>query len=254
MNSIENSFERFDDRVENYVKYRPGYPEAVFDLLEKEFNLSVGNTVADLGTGTGISAKPFLERGFKVYGIEPNEAMRSAATRYLHGFEDFYAVEGTSQETGLATDSVELVTAFQAFHWFNDERAVREIKRIVKDGGGFALVWNERQLDSNAFLREYEAFLERFGNDYALVRHDNLDTAQFENSFGTPIKHTSFPNSQICDFEQLKGRMCSSSYMPNSDSANFEMLINALGELFAKHQTNNRVELIYDTNIYYGIL
>src|SRR5258708_34875832 len=149
-----NTVERFSNRVQNYVKSRPGYPPEVLDLFKNELGLTAGSVIADIGSGTGISSRMFLENDNIVYGVEPNDAMRAAADRYLAGFHGFRSIKGTAENTGLPDDSVDFVIAAHAFHWFNQREAHREFARILKSSGYLALIWNERQLGTTPFLRE----------------------------------------------------------------------------------------------------
>ena len=107
---------RFSSRVENYIKYRPGYPPAVFRLLESECGLTADSVVADVGSGTGLLSELFLGNGYRVYGIEPNREMREAGERLLSSYTNFKSVGGRAEETTLDDGSVDFVTAGQAFH------------------------------------------------------------------------------------------------------------------------------------------
>src|ERR1041385_6863394 len=147
-----NSTERFSDRVENYVKYRPHYPREILTALEQLAGLTPTCALADIGSGTGISAELFLEYGNAVYGIEPNNAMRKAGEAYLSRFPKFKSIDGTAETTMLSDASVDLIIAGQAFHWFDVERSRTEFKRILKPGGWAALFWNDRQTDTTPFL------------------------------------------------------------------------------------------------------
>ncbi len=122
INFMSDTVERFSNRVENYVKYRPGYPREVLDLFRDEMNLTENSVIADIGSGTGISAKLFLENGNEVFGVEPNAAMRGAAEEFLREFPKFKSVDGTAENTNLPDNSVDLVVAAQAFHWFDKDK------------------------------------------------------------------------------------------------------------------------------------
>lgn len=246
--------ERFSNRVENYVKYRPSYPAEVLRLFLDEMNLRPDSVVADVGSGTGISAKIFLENGNDVFGIEPNEGMRSAAEEFLSAFANFHSLNGTAENTGLPDDSVDLVIAAQAFHWFNHEKTRFEFKRILKNGGFAALIWNERQLNTTPFLREYEQFLLKFANDYTKVRHENIDEEKLFDFFGRDFLRATFENGQILDFDGLKGRVLSSSYMPAETDQGYLTMITELRALFAKHAESGKIEISYDTNVLYAQL
>jgi SAM-dependent methyltransferase len=243
--------ERFSNRVANYVRYRPGYPAEMMEFFRDRLGLGAGSVVADIGSGTGLSTRPFLEAGCKVYGVEPNAAMREAAEEFLSGYPEFVSVDGTSSDTTLPDSSVDFVIAAQAFHWFEPEPTRREFKRILKPGGHVALIWNERQLDTTEFLKEYERLLLKYGRDYDKVRHEQIDEAVLSRFFGAEFGRATFPNSQVFDFEGLRGRVLSSSYMPDeSDEASGPMLKELKG-LFAKHAENGRITVFYDTNIFY---
>lgn len=248
---MTDSTTRFSNRVENYVKYRPGYPKEILQLFRDEMELTGSSVVADIGSGTGISARLFLENGNTVYGVEPNAAMRAAAEEYLKDFPAFRSIYGTSDATGLDDGSVDLVIAAQAFHWFEPESSRAEFRRILRKDGYIALIWNERQLDTTAFLREYEQFLLKFASDYTKVRHENTDEKELRKFFQGDFRTATFENSQIFDFEGLKGRVLSSSYMPSEDDPGFGAMVAELQRLFAKHEESGKIKVLYDTNIHY---
>ena len=77
---MSNSTKRFSNRVEDYIKYRPGYPQEVIGLLSRECGLEPGSIIADVGSGTGILSELFLRHGNTVYGIEPNDELIGAET------------------------------------------------------------------------------------------------------------------------------------------------------------------------------
>lgn len=246
-----NSVERFSDRVENYVKYRPDYPPEVLELFEAEMGLTEESLVADVGAGTGISSRLFLENGNTVYGVEPNANMRDAAERYLARFEKFHSVDGTAERTGLPDGSVDIVTAAQAFHWFQPAAARAELRRILKPGGHVALIWNERQLEADDFHREYEGMLLKFAEDYTQVRHDNINDLSLGEFFGQPFERAMFPNAQVLDLEGLKGRAASSSYLPSPGDERYAEMEKEVEGLFAKHAENGRITVFYDTKVFY---
>src|SRR5437868_5043297 len=145
---------RFSNRVQDYAKYRPGYPREMFELLKDECALFRHTYIADIGSGTGILARYFLEEGNIVLGIEPNAEMRAYAERDLAGFKKFSSVDGTAEVTTLPNTCVDMVTAAQAAHWFDFPKARAEFVRILKPGGWVVLAWNERELDTTLFLRD----------------------------------------------------------------------------------------------------
>ncbi len=248
---MTDTVERFSNRVTNYVKYRPGYPKEILDLFRDEMGLTESSVIADVGSGTGISARIFLENGNAVFGVEPNAAMRAAAEEFLRGFPKFESLHGTAENTNLPDNSVDFVIAAQAFHWFDREKTPAEFRRIAREGGFVALIWNERRLDTNDFLRDYEEVLKKYGTDYAQVRHDNLDKKIFEESFGAEFASKTFRNVQALDFEGMKGRILSSSYMPSETDARFAPLAEELQRLFEKYAESGKIQILYSTNIFY---
>ncbi len=249
---MTDTVERFSNRVENYVKYRPDYPREIVAYLEANCGLTRESVVADVGCGTGISCRMFLENGNRVFGVEPNAAMRAAAVRQLAEFPWFIAIDGTSEATTLDNASVDLVVAAQAFHWFDPDWTRPEFRRILRPGGYIVLIWNERQLDATPFLVEYEAFLLRYANDYGNVRHENIADAELRGFFQQDYGSAIFQNEQVFDFDGIKGRMLSSSYMPSETADVFPAMIAELEALFAKHAENGKIKVSYDTRVYFS--
>ena len=249
---MSDSVERFSNRVADYVKYRPDYPQEIVPFLTMTCDLTPDKVIADIGCGTGISSRMFLENGNAVFGVEPNEAMRTAAVEYLKAFPNFTSVDGTAEATRLEDASADIVVAAQAFHWFDTAATKAEFKRILTPGGFVVLIWNERQLGTTPFLVEYEALLARYSTDYAVVRHDRYSEDVVRGLFGDAVGAASFQNKQILDRAGLKGRMLSASYVPAAGQAGYDEMLTGLEGLFAKHARNDRIEILYDTNLYYS--
>jgi SAM-dependent methyltransferase len=249
-----NPTQRFSSRVDNYVRYRPGYPAAVIDLLKKECGLTPSTMVADIASGTGIFTRMLLENGNRVFGVEPNAEMRKAGEEFLAAYEGFTSLEGTAEATTLPDDSVDLVTAAQAAHWFDLREARREFVRILKPGGWTVLLWNERRTDSTPFLRDYEQLLLRHGTDYQNVRHERT-TGEIETFFSpSPFQVRSFDYQQQFDYTALEGRLLSSSYTPLADDVAYRPMLQELRKIFDSHQVGGRVAFGYDSQVFYGRL
>lgn len=252
---MKNPTSRFSNRVENYIKYRPSYPPDVLNLLKNECGLTGERGIADIGSGTGILSRLLLEKGNRVFGVEPNAEMREAAEQSLGGNPLFTSVAARAEETGLATASVDLIVAAQAFHWFDAEKSRAEFLRIMKPGGWVALIWNERWVDATPFLRAYEEVLHRHAIDYESVDHRNVGDEAI-GAFFRPagFRFAAFRNIQNFDNNGLKGRCLSSSYTPPEGSPECEALISELREIFNQHQENGIVSFEYRTNVYFGQL
>ncbi len=248
-----DSTARFSDRVGDYVRYRPDYPLAIIDWLQQEQGVNLSWQVADIGAGTGISSKMFLDAGFRVTAVEPNAPMRAAAEQWLGGHDGFDAVDGVADATTLADASVDLVTVAQAFHWFDEDAARREFARILRPQGLVAIWWNSRRLVGTPFLEGYEALLQRYGTDYNRVAERYADDAHMQHWFGDGLRGAaSFAHSQQLDFDALRGRLMSSSYAPREGHPQHAPMVQALRELFDFCAEHGTVSFDYDTRIFAG--
>jgi len=247
--------QRFSSRVADYVRYRPGYPVALLDVLRKHCSLTSEHVIADIGSGTGLLSKVFLENGNPVIGVEPNAEMRAAGDEFLADYRTFSSVNGSSETTSLADASVDFITAAQAFHWFEPNATRREFARILKPGGWVVVLWNDRRIGETSFGRAYEDLLVRYGTDYMKVKDAYPEMGDMENFFGAGnFQRAELPNFQEFDSEGLAGRLRSSSYAPREGAANYEAMMDALRKLFAANQKFGRVRMDYTTEIYFGRL
>jgi len=246
---------RFTSRVLNYVLYRPSYPSEAIDLLESRCGLRPGSKVADVGSGTGILTKLLLDRGTMTFAVEPNDEMRSAAEAELSDREGFRSTAAKAEATTLPDHSIDLVTAGQAFHWFERISFRSECERILRPGGFVALIWNDRLTDATTFLREYERILKEFSLDYSQVDHKNVG-ADIISEFFSPASYElkEFANSQVLDWEGFFGRVMSSSYVPLPDHPRFSDMEAQLREVFEKNESKGTIELLYRTQVYFGQL
>jgi SAM-dependent methyltransferase len=249
---VKNSTQRFSSRVENYVRYRPGYPFEVLQLMKKECGLTAESVIADVASGTGIFTRMLLENGNPVLGVEPNPEMRATGKKMLAGFPRFTSVAGTAEATTLADNSVDIITAAQAAHWFDRNKARREFVRILKAGGWTVLLWNERRTDTTQFLRDYERLLLSYGTDYQDVRHERT-TAEIADFFApSKCRETVFEMRQEFDYAALEGRLLSSSYTPQPGDPKYQPMLRELHRVFDMNQVGGRVAFDYDTRVYYG--
>jgi SAM-dependent methyltransferase len=246
---------RFSDRVEAYVRFRPTYPKRVLELLEEETGLTTASVIADVGSGTGILSRLFLDNGNTVFAIEPNPDMRGAAEVALSCYPLFYSISARAEATTLPSHSVDYVVAGQAFHWFDIEISAREFARILRLPGWVVLLWNRRRSDSSPFLRSYEALLQKYGTDYYQIQHRNLDHHALRTFFAKGVfeLHRVY-NEQRLNLEGLQGRLLSSSYVPTAEHPQFLAMIDDLETLFRRHEDQDQVVFEYDTEIYFGHL
>jgi len=245
---------RFSDRVEDYVRYRPGYPPEVLDLLRAECGLRPSHVVADIASGTGMFTRLLLENGNSVFAVEPNAEMREMGIRLLEPYNRLVSIAGTAEETTLGSASVDFVTAAQAAHWFDLPRARAEFARILRPEGWCVLIWNERRAETTPFLRDYEQLLLTYGTDYKEVRHERT-TAIIHEFFAPALADERvFDLRQQFDYQGLAGRLLSSSYAPLEGHPSHAPMMRELQRIFRAHATDNVVEFEYNTRLYYGHL
>lgn len=248
-----SSTTRFTDRVADYVRYRPDYPPALLAWLAGQ-GMAQAAKVADIGAGTGISSKLFLDAGHEVVAVEPNAAMREAAITWLGTNPRFSAVDGSAEATTLADAAVDLVSAAQAFHWFDQQAVKPEWRRILRPGGLVAVFWNSRRLTGTPFLEGYERLLLEYGLDYSSVSERYGDDEHMRRWFGAGLRAMAyFPHTQRLDFAALRGRLLSSSYAPRAGQAGHAPMLDALARLFDETAIDGHVDFDYDTRVFAGV-
>lgn len=246
---MKRATERFSDKVRDYIKYRPGYPAEIFDYLQLHAKLGNGATIVDIGSGTGIFTKLLLDRGYRVYGVEPNTEMREAAEELLDHYEGFVSVNGSGEDTTLKSNIADLVVSATAFHWIDPGKAKIEFSRILKPKCKVALIWNIRKADVDEFSVEYEKFWQSY------ERSDKRDVTEPElNSFFEGKFETgSFEHKQEFDLEGLIGRSQSSSFSPKEGTTESDEFKERLGQLFKRWKNeHNKVNVHYTSKVYLG--
>jgi SAM-dependent methyltransferase len=245
------STKRFSSRVSDYVKYRPGYPRELVPYLTEHHGLTKDAVVADLGSGTGLLAKPFLDSGNRVLGVEPNDEMRQAGEVFLAGYPRFTSIAGAAEATTLPDASVDWITAGQAFHWFDVPRTRLECQRILRPGGLVLLIWNLADTEGSPALRAYEAIAEEFGTEFAKVRK-GWEAGEVSEFFTGGYATHALHHEQIFDLAGLRGRLLSSSYIPHPGDPRYVPMIQRLEEVFHRHAENGVFRFPYKTKLYLG--
>jgi ubiquinone/menaquinone biosynthesis C-methylase UbiE len=244
--------QRFSSRVENYVRFRPTYPNEITGILRQECGLTREAVVADIASGTGIFTRLLLENGNRVFGVEPNQKMRQAGDKYLADYPRFTSISGTAENTTLTDHSIDLITSAQAAHWFDREKAIAEFRRISKPEAFLVLIWNDRNVNAAEFDRDYEELLLKYGTDYAEVRRCDKSSEEFFGSID--CQKRVLRNFQDQDYAALEGRLLSSSYSPQPGHSSHLSMLSELRRIFDKHQKSGLVRMEYNTKIYFGRL
>ncbi len=246
---MESSTTRFSNRVDNYARYRPSYPADAVTFIQSRFSLTADSVVADIGAGTGLFTQLLLDAGLQVTAVEPNDAMRAEADRLLSGYPGYSSVAGSAEQTGIEDHSVDLVTAAQAFHWFDPVPTRNEFSRILKSGAGICLIWNKRDA-SSGFLQQYESLLSEMLPEYNQVKHTRFSDDDLVATLGRELDRETFNYQQSFNLDGLKGRVMSSSYCPVAGEPGFAPFMQKLEALFNAHQHNGQIVFSYLTQVY----
>jgi SAM-dependent methyltransferase len=247
---VPGSATRFDGLAAVYSAYRPTYPPAVVEFVEKELSVLPSARIIDVGSGTGISAELFLKAGYAVTCVEPGADMFARATANLSHYPLARFVQSRAESTGLPDADADLVLAGHSFHWFDVAACRREFARILKPGGWVALLWNSRD-ERDAFTREYYERIEPFASE-----HPHLDPAANESRarslFGNDYRVQRFPNPARWSLSELLGFVFSASYLPKRETAEGGVLIAEVEQLFARYATGGKISFAFVSEIYYG--
>lgn len=251
---MADSTKLFSNRVAEYIKARPGYPSAIIDLLATECGMIPDWNIADLGSGTGNLTRLFLENGNTVYGVEPNLEMREAAERTFEACKAFRSVDGRSEATTLESGSIDLVSAGQAFHWFDPIPTQVECRRILQPEGWCALVWNVRRHDASRFMEQYEQILTKQIPTYGSGKGRTHGAENIEVFFGHLPAKATFSHSVDHTWDSLSNLVLSTSYAPKEGQPGHEELMAAFRDCFEREESNGKVQVAYDTEVFYGRL
>jgi ubiquinone/menaquinone biosynthesis C-methylase UbiE len=225
----------------------------LFEWLRETIGFAPSWRVADVGSGTGIFSRLLLEHGNHVHGVEPNDGMRAEAEASLGSHANFVSVVGTAEATTLSDHAFDLVTAAQAFHWFEPVPTRREFQRILSPGGWALIVFNSRHIHASAFMQAYDALLRERAVDYVHVDHRLVDPARLRTFLGD-YREWRANFSVFHDRDGTAGLSASSSYAPAPGHPDHDGFYAALRALFDAHQKNGTVEFLYETEAYVGRL
>lgn len=242
----------FLGKATDYTKYRPGYPIELFELLKQKYDLNENTTIVELGAGTGKFSKKISNYVKKVYAVEPNEDMLKEGTECCRDANVEYVL-GSAEKTNLEDHCADIVFAVQSFHWFNKETAKIEVKRILKDNGLFAIVWNDWEDENNEFSHVYFKYVSDWktkitGKKY---QHQNLDERR--KFFANQTYETlSVIHSRQYTIDDLLGLTKSLSYAPKENEEYYEEFINGVKGIFDKYSENGYVTFDFHAEVFIG--
>ncbi|MBE9140822.1 class I SAM-dependent methyltransferase [Nodosilinea sp. LEGE 07088] len=256
--SVPDPLQYFSGRSEDYEKYRPVHPTTAIDTLLADLKPPTQLVAVDVGAGTGIGARLLADRGVEVLAIEPNADMRSAAT--AHPGVEFRA--GTAEAVLLKNASVDLVTSFQAFHWFEFKKSLQEFRRVFKPGGRLALVWSLWD-QSDAVSKEYNRLIMEASRDKERQSPPRRSMASAIKSFRYQLfwqdlyipyfngfRRCDFRFNQSLDVVGLVGLAHSQGVTPAQRPA-LDQLISELSNFYHLFcDIEGQVQLAYQTRLY----
>jgi SAM-dependent methyltransferase len=226
-----------------YERARPGYPPEAMAWITERLDLREGRTVLDLGAGTGKLTRALLTTGARVIAVEPGDEMRAQLEQAAPRAE---ALRGAAEEIPLPDDSVDAITVGQAFHWFRHDEAIPELHRVLRPGGGVALVWNSRDPD-NPLQKEISELIAPF------VPPGRPDAEEWsrplrESELFGPLEEQNFSFVQELDPDTLAERIASVSFVAAAPPAARRELDTSLRQVAGR--LGGRVAFPYVTAAY----
>jgi SAM-dependent methyltransferase len=241
--------EGFTKGTDAYERARPSYPPEVVSFVVRELGIGPASTVVDLAAGTGKLTRLLVPTGARIIAVEPVAAMRVKLTEVVPGVE---VRDGTAEALPLADASVDSVTVAQAFHWFRPGEALGEIRRVLKPGGGLALLWNSRDASVPWVARLNEAIRWNKGQ---VPAYDSgaEDWAALVAGVGgfTPLQLTSFQHEQEMDLALLLDRVSSTSYIAALPDDARAQVLDEVRDVVAEAGLAERFALPHRTDLYW---
>lgn len=253
MNEEKNNTSKFTGKAAIYSKYRSNYPNECIQDIVKEVSADKNIMIADIGAGTGKLTKQFLEKGIKVIAVEPNKDMLEVAIKDLSKYNELFEYkQEPAENTSIKSNSIDIITVAQAFHWFDKDKFKSECKRILKPNGIIAIMWNfidyKQELESK-IIETHKQYTSLTFNASEEEQRDN----DIINFFGEDnYKFKIYKNNYIEDKEQFLGRQLSMSYALNENDDKYDEYVAEFNKLFAKYSKDGVIEVHNNTYCYVG--
>lgn len=235
----------FVGKAQNYAEYRPTYPSDAITLILSLVNRPV---VADIGSGTGKLSQLLVSGASTLYAVEPNRQMRNAAEDILAPYVNYKSVPASAEATTLPDKSIDIITVAEAYHWFDNEQAKAEFRRILSPNGYVVLLWNRFGGDP---YDDEKATIEAKYRLSPAISYENRAISLFgKNGYQT----AEFDNSMLQTYEEFLGGWSSASYIPNEGTDAYVCFEEQAANLFHRHAQNGRIQTTVKTVCFYGKL
>lgn len=243
---------KFNGIANEYTQSRPEYAAEFIECLYEKYGFAKSSVIADIGSGTGKFAKQLLDKGSKVFCVEPNADMRIVAERELSYYPNFSSVAGSAEDTTLTDNSIDFITTAQAFHWFDTKSFKKECARIIKPGGKAFLIWNTRNenaLINHQLHKVYSKYCPYFkGFSGGTKLHDD----RIKEFFNDKYEYITFDNPLCFDREKFINRSLSGSYSLKKGDNDFDLYIEEINKIFDEFEADSIVKIDNQTVAYVG--
>ena len=225
-----------------FYNSRPKYPQECIDYLINTFGLCSNSVIADIGAGTGILTKPFLEFGCSAYAVEPNEDMFLELSKQLSQYSKVEFLKTSAEKSDIPSLSCDAVVVGTAFHWFDKDNFYTECRRILKNNKYVAVLRIANNTEADKQIDKIKHYSE-------------LDLNEVKQFFGDGfLEHMRFEYSQSFDEERYITNLLSSATAPLPNDVSFDEYVNKCRNVFRKHFENGFAELPFVVNCYMGRL
>lgn len=239
----------FQRAADAYERGRPEYPAAAVEHLLKALNIASGAHVVELGAGTGKFTRTLVPTGAAIVAVEPVESMRRKLSELQTGVT---IVDGTAEKIPLTDGTADAVVVAQAFHWFDGKKALAEIHRVLKPGGGLGLVWNVRD-ESIGWIRGLTGIIEQY--ESGVPRYKSLAWRQpFKSTrFFSPLARAEFLHVQKLSPDAVEDRVLSISFIAALPDSERDAVRNRVRQLVQRELALRKrpaIEFPYRTDVY----
>jgi ubiquinone/menaquinone biosynthesis C-methylase UbiE len=232
--------------ADRYERGRPDYPAAALEKIVELLDLRPGRTVLDLAAGTGKLTRLLVPSGANVIALEPVPEMRAELERRVRGVA---VLGGTAEQIPLTDDYLDALTVGQAFHWFDEQPALREIHRVLKPGGGVALIWNVRD-ERNDLQRGLSEIIDPLEGSTPRRTQRNWKTLLSESGLFERCQRKLFEHVQETDEQGVVDRVTSISFIASAELSAREDVERRVRALV--HDMDVPIRLTYMTEVYFG--